>query len=152
MDYNFISGWEYPYVQAWGMMMGSKLQDIAAEAMKAKKERAPRDAVYKSAGGDQQWRTVEDITSEDTKKRVRQIAHSMQYRYMYDRVIASGDHHGREDRTKALAQLIYAMKYDDVENKDAAVCVALETYEEMTGRSWDPTQAEYGNILYSIIG
>lgn len=151
IDLNPIGTIEYPYIQAWGKILGSFPGYIADEIGRARADGAPKNAIYKQSGGEREWVTADSIKSPETKKKVEKIVHKIQYRYMYDRVIASGDYHGQEARTAGLAQLIFALGYDDVENKDAAVWVALETYEEMTGCFWDPTQDEFERMKDSII-
>jgi hypothetical protein len=58
---------DFPYIRAWGRMMGSNQSYIDAEVEKAREENAPPTAIYKNSGNRVGWSTYEDITREDTK-------------------------------------------------------------------------------------
>lgn len=75
----------------------------------------------------------------------------MTYKDLYENVIESGKYLTRMERIKALAQLIFTTRFDAVESKEDAVWAALERYEDMTGRFYDPTQEEFDDIVSSII-
>lgn len=55
----------------------------------------------------------------------------------------------RKGKVELLAQIIYAC--DRSRDKEDCLVQALEEYECMTGRFWDPTKAEYDDMLASII-
>lgn len=75
----------------------------------------------------------------------------MTYKDLYENVIESGKYRTRMERIKALAQLIFTTRFDDVESQEDAVWAALERYEDMTGCFCDPTQEEFDDIVRSII-
>lgn len=75
----------------------------------------------------------------------------MTYRDLFDEVIMSGKYRGTTEKIKALAQLIYRNAFDSVETKSEAVWDALERYEDMTVRFFDPTQDQFDSIEASII-
>lgn len=55
---------------------------------------------------------------------------------------------------KELAQFIYSYGYkqDKFLSKRDSIFIALELYEQMTGRFWDPTQDEFDDIEGGIMG
>lgn len=75
----------------------------------------------------------------------------MSYRDLYDEVITSGKYRGTMEKIEALAQLIYRHSFDGVETTTEAVWDALERFEDMTGRTFDPTQEQFDCIEAAII-
>ena len=75
----------------------------------------------------------------------------MTYRDLFDEVIMSGKYRSTLEKIKVLAQLIYRNSFDGVETTDEAVWDALERYEDMTGRIFDPTQEQFDCIKAAII-
>jgi hypothetical protein len=58
---------DYPYIRAWGRMMGSMPYYIEDRVAEARKDRAPQDATYKKDGT---WLTVDGITNEETRSQL----------------------------------------------------------------------------------
>lgn len=75
----------------------------------------------------------------------------MTYREMFDEVVMSGKYRTQMEKIKVLAQRIYCNGFDGAETKADAVWAALERYEDMTGRPFDPTQDQFDEIEASII-
>ena len=59
---------DYPYIRAWGQMMGSMSYYINDQVELARRDGAPQMATYKSSNG--RWQTYNDIQSENTKRRI----------------------------------------------------------------------------------
>lgn len=77
----------------------------------------------------------------------------MTYKDIYRIVIESGNFPGANKKVKAIAQLVYASGFRGCESKEDAVWIALEMLEEMTGIwEYDPSHAEFDDIIYSIVG
>lgn len=55
---------DYLYIRRWGEMMGSNLDFVADEVARARRDKAPATAIYRSEDG---WRTIEGVTSIDTR-------------------------------------------------------------------------------------
>ena len=56
----------YPYIRAWGQLMGSDPSYILQQIALARAERAPANAVYRTIEGP--WATTGDITRPDTRR------------------------------------------------------------------------------------
>lgn len=67
---------------------------------------------------------------------------------VYEQVIESGRYIGELEKVSAIAHLIYAKG----RRRDKMECVwqALEWYEAMTGRLFDPTKEQLDDIVLSI--
>lgn len=75
----------------------------------------------------------------------------MTYREMYDDVMESGKYNSHLQKIKRLAQLIFANhRADPLYKKSDAVWEALEKYEDMSGCYFDPTFAQFDDIVASI--
>lgn len=81
--------------------------------------------------------------------RKRIVDASYTHREMFDEVVMSGKYPGALAKIERLAQLIYAN--DCTMSKKDCAAWALEKYEEMTGRFFDPTQEQFDDIVDSII-
>lgn len=73
----------------------------------------------------------------------------MTYRDMFEDVVQSGKYTGAVEKVKRLTQLIFAN--DRTQNKADCAWEALEQYESMTGRYFDPTQDQFDDIVFSIV-
>lgn len=62
---------KYHHLWAWDTMMASYPYWKEQNQRRARKEKAPIDAVYKNGKGE--WVRFKDIESEDTKKRIKMI-------------------------------------------------------------------------------
>jgi hypothetical protein len=62
---------DYPYIRAWGRMIGSKDYYITMQIEQARQDAAPNDATYKSSDG--HWHTIADVTREDTRALLNDI-------------------------------------------------------------------------------
>lgn len=58
----------YPYIYAWGRMMGSRQYYVFDQIMDAIVENAPLDAVYKKDDGT--WATFREVTNPSTRKHI----------------------------------------------------------------------------------
>jgi hypothetical protein len=65
---------DYPYIRAWGEMLGSMSYYILEQVDMAREDNAPPTAIYKQSGYNEKgewteglWHTYEGITREDTK-------------------------------------------------------------------------------------
>lgn len=58
---------DYPYIRAWGRMMGSSHYYIQQEVEKARQMQAPQDAIYERDGV---WAVVDDIRSDETRRAI----------------------------------------------------------------------------------
>ena len=56
----------YPYIRAWGQLMGSSETHTRAQITQARTENAPATAVYRTIEG--RWATTGDITRPDTRR------------------------------------------------------------------------------------
>lgn len=59
---------EYPWIVAWGRMLGSYPYYIDQQVAQARHDGAPNTAIYKDSTGT--WQTTDDITSELTRHRL----------------------------------------------------------------------------------
>lgn len=59
---------KYPYLYAWDRMMGSNTGWSKVMQQEAEKDKAPKDAIYKSVDG--VWATYGEIKSLDTKRTI----------------------------------------------------------------------------------
>ena len=57
---------EYPFIRAWGQMMGSRDPYIRDQFARARAEGAPPTAIYRTQAGT--WATTEDITRSTTRR------------------------------------------------------------------------------------
>jgi hypothetical protein len=73
----------------------------------------------------------------------------MKYSERYEKVIASGEYHGRKEKIIALAKIHYSE--DRTQKKSDCIWQALEDYEDMTGNFYDPTHEEFEDIEISIL-
>lgn len=66
MDHSIvpINRFKFPYVCAWGALLGSHDYYVANELRQAHADHAGMDAIYKRDNGT--WATVKDVQSEDT--------------------------------------------------------------------------------------
>lgn len=55
---------DYPYIRAWGEMMGSFRPYILGEVDKARRTGAPHTAIYERDGT---WHTIEGVTNGETR-------------------------------------------------------------------------------------
>lgn len=73
---------QYPFIRAWGQILGSNVWYIDDEIARAKKAGAPARAIYPKHANDGsgqktgEWATVDDIANSDTKARVEKIVAS----------------------------------------------------------------------------
>lgn len=76
----------------------------------------------------------------------------MTYREIWDNVQINHIE-GAKETTSHIAQLVYGYGYGDEESpsKEDAVWIALELYEDMTGRFYDPTHEEFDEIVSQIM-
>lgn len=65
----------YPYIRAWGMMLGSIQSFIEYEVGKAERTNAPQTAIYQNQNGD--WVTFEEIQFADTRERIAALVEGM---------------------------------------------------------------------------
>jgi hypothetical protein len=63
--------YDYPYLRAWDRMMGSSGWWCEENLSRARKEKAPQDAIYKSHVG--KWHTYENIQRPDIKNFIRKL-------------------------------------------------------------------------------
>lgn len=64
---------EYPYIVWWGKSLGSYSSYILDQCAKAKRDGAPRTAIYEESspsGKTGKWRTIHTITNEATLERL----------------------------------------------------------------------------------
>ena len=61
----------YPWIRAWGWLMGSYTYYIEAQIERAKQTHAPETAIYErhdaGKGGNGTWATLDDIRSNNTR-------------------------------------------------------------------------------------
>lgn len=62
---------KYPYIEAWGKMLGSFSSYIDLQITLARKYKAPENAIYQETDGT--WSTVDDIQAGITRKTVEKI-------------------------------------------------------------------------------
>lgn len=67
---------DYPYIRAYGLLLGSFQSYIDNEVEKARQTNAPQTAVSQYQDGS--WATFEDITFSDTRDRIASIVAEMQ--------------------------------------------------------------------------
>lgn len=67
---------DYPYIRAYGLLLGSFQSYIDSEVEKARRTNAPQTAVSQYQDGS--WATFEDITFSDTRDRIASIVAEMQ--------------------------------------------------------------------------
>lgn len=67
---------DYPYIRAYGLLLGSFQSYIDSEVEKARRTNAPQTAVSQYQDGS--WETFEDITFSDTRDRIASIVAEMQ--------------------------------------------------------------------------
>lgn len=65
---------DYPYIVAWGRMMGSFNYYIEAEVAQAAEDGAPRNAIYKR--GDV-WKTFDEVTNPSSREYVERWLEQM---------------------------------------------------------------------------
>ena len=56
---------DYPYIRAWGRMLGSDSYYIDRQVAQARTDGAPPNAVYRNANG--QWQTTDDVVLADSR-------------------------------------------------------------------------------------
>jgi hypothetical protein len=66
---------DYPYIEAWGIMMFSHRYYIDGEKEQARLDGAPQNAIYKDSTR-QEWITYDDISNEETRLRIDLIMSS----------------------------------------------------------------------------
>ena len=59
---------DYPYIRAWGWMLGSQPEHVDGVLRLARQTSAPETALHDTAEG---WATYADITAEETRQLVR---------------------------------------------------------------------------------
>jgi hypothetical protein len=59
---------DYPYIVAWGRMMGSQRPYIHQQVEQARAESAPPNAIYRREDG--AWATTEEIQRDDTRRQL----------------------------------------------------------------------------------
>lgn len=57
----------YPYIEAWGSMMGSNRTYIWEQVQKARADHAPHDAIYWNID-QKKWARFADVTRFDTRR------------------------------------------------------------------------------------
>lgn len=67
---------DYPYIRAYGLLLGSFPSYIDSEVEKARRTNAPQTAVSQYQDGS--WATFEDITFNDTRERIAALVAEMQ--------------------------------------------------------------------------
>ena len=67
---------DYPYIRAYGLLLGSFPSYIDSEVEKARRTNAPQTAVSQYQDGS--WATFEDITFSDTRERIAALVADMQ--------------------------------------------------------------------------
>jgi hypothetical protein len=60
-----VTDTDYPYIRAWGRLVGAAANYIDRQIARARYERAPSNAVYRNTNG--QWLTTDDILLPDTR-------------------------------------------------------------------------------------
>lgn len=66
---------DFPYIRAWGHMMGSFQYYIDEQLRKAREDGAPETAIYRNDDGS--WCTWEGIKSEHTKALIKEKADAL---------------------------------------------------------------------------
>ena len=56
---------DYPYIRAWGRLIGAATEYIDHRVGQARQENAPTDAVYRNLDG--QWLTTDDVLLPETR-------------------------------------------------------------------------------------
>lgn len=56
---------DYPYIRAWGVMLGSSRDYIDTQVAQARADGVPANAIHKNTDG--YWSSTDDITSPDTR-------------------------------------------------------------------------------------
>ena len=71
---------DYVYLRAWDRMMGSFQYWTDANLKKARRENAPADAIYNTAGIVEggKWRTFAQCEREDTRQIIANLVKEMQ--------------------------------------------------------------------------
>jgi hypothetical protein len=67
---------DYPYIRAWGHMLGSRQDYIEREVQKAREANAPEDAIYASVapgGVAKGWARYSEVTSKSTRHTMERI-------------------------------------------------------------------------------
>jgi hypothetical protein len=59
---------DYPYIRAWGRMIGSYNSYIQLQVEQARQDGAPDDAIHKKDDGS--WSTTDEITSSTTRRQL----------------------------------------------------------------------------------
>lgn len=67
---------DYPFIRAYGLLLGSFPSYIDSEVEKARRTNAPQTAVSQYQDGS--WATFEDITFSDTRERIAALVADMQ--------------------------------------------------------------------------
>ena len=67
---------DYPYIRAYGLLLGSFQSYIDSEVEKARRTNAPQTAICQLPDG--RWSTFEDIRFNDTKERIAALVANMQ--------------------------------------------------------------------------
>jgi hypothetical protein len=70
-----MAGRDYPFVRAWGVVMGSGSAYIERQVEKARRDKAPPDAIYERTerGEKLGWATYRQVTSPDTRVQMDRI-------------------------------------------------------------------------------
>jgi hypothetical protein len=66
---------DYPYIKAWGRLLGTYKQHVDAEIERAQMLDAPHDAMYQRANGS--WGTFRSIQNADTKELIQTFVDRM---------------------------------------------------------------------------
>lgn len=61
---------KYPYIRAWGQLMGSTQEYVNGQIEQAQKDGAPSDAIYKTLS---KWSTFAEVTNIDTRHRIETL-------------------------------------------------------------------------------
>lgn len=69
-----MNNFDYPYIKAYGAMMGSAEYYVQGELRRARIEDAPRNATHSTEEG---WATVDDIHSVTTRETLERTKRSM---------------------------------------------------------------------------
>lgn len=62
---------DYPYIRAWGQLLGSYEYFIEAQIERAQEDNAPDDAVYVDQEG--RWHRFAHVTNEETRQQIDQL-------------------------------------------------------------------------------
>lgn len=127
---------DYPYIRAWGKLMGSYRYFIEDEIDRARSEGAPLNAT--SRGHDGTWSTTDDIVSDDTRKQMGleplpNSALPPKYQIVID--VDWSEERGAVLTLSRAGRQIYRDKFDDV--RTASDRALLEIMTDQRGPKTD---------------